>query len=124
MFGVAEVKPRVFQDIDDKLCQMRIDFNDKFKEAADANTLGQERNQMIFDRLSDFEKTLSNIDELMRLRDGQIGDLNLSLSALSTTTSQKCLVLTTHCQKLEAKIESDISKVEQSISNLVSQLTV
>ena len=60
IMGVEFTKPKVFQDIDDAFCDIRMDLNDKFRQIKDQTAQGAERSQFIFERVGDFEKSLTN----------------------------------------------------------------
>ena len=55
--------------------------------------MGDERNKMIFDRVSDFEKTLKSIDDLIKIRENQIREINQNLNTITGDLNHKCLEL-------------------------------
>lgn len=62
MFGVEKIKPAVFQNIDNRFCDLIIDINKKFEEANESNVAGSQRNKAIMDRIADYDRALQSTD--------------------------------------------------------------
>ena len=58
MLGVENTKPKIFQQIDDSFCDIRMDLNDKFRQIKEQTASGAEKAQFIFERVEEFEKSL------------------------------------------------------------------
>jgi hypothetical protein len=41
MFGVEKIKPAVFQNIDNRFCDLTIEMNNKFQAASESYAAGQ-----------------------------------------------------------------------------------
>lgn len=65
MFGIEKVKPTVFQNIDNRFCDLIIDMNKKFQEANESNVAGAQRNKTIMDRIADYDRALRSTDQLL-----------------------------------------------------------
>ena len=122
--GVESVKPKVFQDIDDALCDIRMDLNDKFRQIRDQTMQGAERSQFIFERVGDFEKSLTNMQDDSNFKRSQIAELNRQLNIVSKQLQEKLCDIEMKQQKLEATTAADISLIQSKVDGTINSVRV
>ena len=70
-----------------------MEINNKFKEAVANTQADAERSKNVFERLMDSEKTVSRMDELMKLREGQLDELTEKIKFYEIEQNKKQLHL-------------------------------
>ena len=96
-----------------------MEINNKFKEAVANTQADAERSNNVFERLMDSEKTVSRMDELMKLREGQLGDLTEKIKLYEIEQNKKQLHLSLQCDKLQAQLEKQMVSLNIKVSGSI-----
>lgn len=73
--GISETKPKVFQDLDNTILNMRIKMTEEIGEAVSNLKLSIARNHIVEGKMGDCEKTVRSLEKLIHLRDEQLMEL-------------------------------------------------